>query len=52
VIETIEDFMLHAPLKDIEVELKLSRYRDQGFKSQDRAKRERKKSLPAAEPVE
>ncbi|MBC7902506.1 MAG: hypothetical protein H7Y27_03760, partial [Gemmatimonadaceae bacterium] len=31
VIDTIEDFMLHAPLKNIHVELKKSRHRDQGF---------------------
>jgi MFS superfamily sulfate permease-like transporter len=31
VIETIEDFMLHAPLKDIRVELKYSKTKDQGF---------------------
>ncbi|WP_132052432.1 SulP family inorganic anion transporter [Pseudocnuella soli] len=34
VIEVIEDFMLHAPLKDIRVELKKSQYRDQGFNNQ------------------
>ena len=31
VVETIEDFMLHAPLKNIYVELKRSMTRDQGF---------------------
>lgn len=31
VIETIEDFMLHAPLKNIQVELKLNRSRENGF---------------------
>ncbi len=31
VVETIEDFMLHAPLKNIIVELKRSNYKDQGF---------------------
>jgi MFS superfamily sulfate permease-like transporter len=31
VIETIEDFMLHAPLKNIRVELKRSNYKEQGF---------------------
>jgi MFS superfamily sulfate permease-like transporter len=31
VIETIEDFMLHAPLKNIRVELKRSFSREQGF---------------------
>lgn len=31
VIEVIEDFMKHAPLKNIKVELKRSVYKDQGF---------------------
>jgi MFS superfamily sulfate permease-like transporter len=31
VIETIEDFMLHAPLKNIRVELKRSNHKKQGF---------------------
>jgi len=31
VIETIEDFMIHAPLKNIKVELKKSVYKEQGF---------------------
>lgn len=31
VIETIEDFMIHAPLKDIRVELKTGGFRDYGF---------------------
>ena len=31
VTETIEDFMLHAPLKNIRVELKRSNYKSQGF---------------------
>lgn len=31
VIETIEDFMLHAPLKNIRVELKRSNHKEQGF---------------------
>ncbi|MFT3932087.1 MAG: SulP family inorganic anion transporter [Chitinophagaceae bacterium] len=31
VIEVIEDFMKHAPLKDIRVELKTSVYKEQGF---------------------
>ena len=31
VIEVIEDFMKHAPLKDITVELKKSVYKEQGF---------------------
>jgi MFS superfamily sulfate permease-like transporter len=31
IIETIEDFLIHAPLKDITVELKVSSTRDQGF---------------------
>ncbi|WEK36600.1 MAG: SulP family inorganic anion transporter [Candidatus Pseudobacter hemicellulosilyticus] len=31
VVEVIEDFMKHAPLKNIKVELKRSVYKDQGF---------------------
>lgn len=31
VVEVIEDFMLHAPLKNIRVELRKSQYREQGF---------------------
>ena len=31
VVEVIEDFMKHAHLKDIRVELKKSIYKDQGF---------------------
>lgn len=31
VIEVIEDFITHAPLKNIEVELRQSLYKDQGF---------------------
>ena len=31
VVETIEDFMLHAPLKNIRVDLKRSSYKEQGF---------------------
>jgi MFS superfamily sulfate permease-like transporter len=31
VVETIEDFMLHAPLKNIKVELKRSNFKEQGF---------------------
>ena len=31
VVEAIEDFMIHAPLKDIRVEIKYSQTRDQGF---------------------
>jgi len=33
IIEVIEDFLIHAPLKNIKVELKKSRYKSQGFKS-------------------
>lgn len=33
VVEVIEDFMKHAPLKNIRVELKRSEYRQQGFQS-------------------
>jgi MFS superfamily sulfate permease-like transporter len=31
IIEVIEDFMVHAPLKNIQVELKRSLYKEQGF---------------------
>jgi hypothetical protein len=31
VIEVIEDFMIHAPLKNIKVELRKSVYKEQGF---------------------
>jgi MFS superfamily sulfate permease-like transporter len=31
VVEVIEDFMIHAPLKDIKVEIKTSSFKDQGF---------------------
>ena len=31
IVEVIEDFMIHAPLKNIRVELKSSRYKRQGF---------------------
>ncbi len=31
VVEVIEDFMLHAPLRNIRVELKRSNFKDQGF---------------------
>ncbi len=31
VVEAIEDFMKHAPLKNIKVELKRSAYKDQGI---------------------
>lgn len=31
IVEVIEDFMVHAPLKNIRVELKKSLFRDQGF---------------------
>ncbi|MGC4035077.1 MAG: SulP family inorganic anion transporter [Chitinophagaceae bacterium] len=34
VVETIEDFMLHAPLKNIRVDLKKSSYKEQGFSKQ------------------
>lgn len=36
VIETIEDFMLHAPLKNISVELKRSPHKQQGFTTHKR----------------
>lgn len=31
IVEVIEDFMIHAPLKNIRVEIKKSRYKEQGF---------------------
>jgi len=31
IVEVIENFMIHAPLKNIRVELKISRYKQQGF---------------------
>jgi MFS superfamily sulfate permease-like transporter len=31
IIEVIEDFMIHAPLKNIKVEIKKSQIREQGF---------------------
>ncbi|HYH16719.1 MAG TPA: SulP family inorganic anion transporter [Flavisolibacter sp.] len=31
IVEVIEDFMIHAPLKDIKVELKTSNYKNNGF---------------------
>jgi MFS superfamily sulfate permease-like transporter len=31
IVEVIEDFMIHAPLKNIRVDLKRSSYKDQGF---------------------
>jgi MFS superfamily sulfate permease-like transporter len=34
IIEVIEDFMIHAPLKDIKVELKTSSYKRFGFNSE------------------
>jgi MFS superfamily sulfate permease-like transporter len=33
IIEVIEDFIMHAPLKNIRVELKKSLYKSQGFKN-------------------
>jgi MFS superfamily sulfate permease-like transporter len=38
VIEVIEDFMMHAPLKNISVELKRSAKKEQGFKDENQAK--------------
>jgi MFS superfamily sulfate permease-like transporter len=34
VIEVIEDFMIHAPLKNIKVDLKTSNYKNSGFKEE------------------
>jgi MFS superfamily sulfate permease-like transporter len=48
VIETIEDFMIHAPLKGITVELKKSGSRDQGFKAN--GTRVYKEASPVPEP--
>jgi len=31
VVEVIEDFAIHAPLKNIKVEVKRSQYKEQGF---------------------
>lgn len=46
VIEVIEDFMVHAPLKDIRVEIKRNEYKDQGFSKpiseNDRVKKDTK----------
>jgi MFS superfamily sulfate permease-like transporter len=45
VVETIEDFMLHAPLKNIRVELKLSRHKEHGFKQNIAADKNNKADL-------
>jgi MFS superfamily sulfate permease-like transporter len=45
VVETIEDFMLHAPLKNIRVELKRSSYKEQGFSKQITGKELKKENL-------
>jgi MFS superfamily sulfate permease-like transporter len=44
VIEVIEDFMIHAPLKDIKVDLKKSEYKEQGF-SKTMVKKEKKQVI-------
>ena len=55
VVETIEDFMIHAPLKNIQVELKRSTYKSQGFaeelilKSKPPLVREHDKDIEPAE---
>jgi MFS superfamily sulfate permease-like transporter len=46
VIEVIEDFMIHAPLKNIKVELKRSMNKEQGFRPDNVAKNI-KKFVPA-----
>lgn len=45
VIETIEDFMLHAPLKNIRVDLKRSSYKEQGFSKKITGKEAKKENL-------
>lgn len=45
VIETIEDFTISAPLKNIEVELKVSRMKDQGFNEKIISAMEEKQKL-------
>jgi MFS superfamily sulfate permease-like transporter len=47
VIEVIEDFMIHAPLKNIKVELKRSINKEQGFQP-ERVARSMKQLQPAA----
>lgn len=55
VVETIEDFMIHAPLKNIRVDLKRSTYKNQGFaedlilKSNVKLIREHDKDIEPAE---
>lgn len=56
IIEVIEDFMIHAPLKDIKVELKTSRFKNYGFsselpikKKEDQVVRQHDKELVEAE---
>lgn len=45
IIETIEDFMLHAPLKNIRVELKSSNHKDHGFSKKILADKNREADL-------
>jgi ubiquinone biosynthesis protein COQ9 len=52
IVEVIEDFLKHAPLKGITVELKKSTYKDQGFSNGEAnilipAKAVVKKEVPA-----
>lgn len=47
VIEVIEDFMIHAPLKNIAVELRTSKYRDQGFSQQYEESRVAARMMPS-----
>lgn len=58
IIEVIEDFMIHAPLKDIKVELKTSNFRSFGFnaelpikKKEEQVVRQHDKKLVEAETV-
>ncbi len=45
VVETIEDFLIHAPLKNIKTEIKVSSFKDQGFSEKLLQDQERKMKL-------
>jgi MFS superfamily sulfate permease-like transporter len=45
IVEVIEDFMIHAPLKNIRAELKSSRYKQQGFTKKLLTKRGGKEAM-------
>ena len=49
VIEVIEDFMIHAPLKNISVELKKSNFKLQGFQDEIKLKQKKDKSAAKTE---